>query len=168
MSSLSSHNLPQTKTITNLINRLRLDYPDYKFKTAEVSCWSPRDNTIYYHGIRKIEDQITLIHELGHAIKGHQSYHQDIELIRYEREAWETARKIAPVYGVEINDDIIENALESYRKWLHARSRCPHCQSPGVQSIAHLSYRCVICESIWTANDARQCGLKRYTKTQPS
>lgn len=143
--------------------RLNHDYPQFRFQNAQVSRWSPSENTIYYHSLRSHEGRITLLHELGHALSGHTSYHQDIELLAREREAWHVAREIAPRYNIEIKGDHISEALRSYRHWLYRRSHCPRCTTPGIQSCnEHLTYTCLLCNTTWHANDARQCALRRY------
>ena len=153
------------RSTSSTLDRLRRDYPQFIFQNASVSRWSPRDKTVYFTSTRG-HGRVTLLHELGHAIRGHKTYHQDIELLRCEREAWETARAIAPTYEVVITDDMITNALATYRQWLHDRSRCPRCDNSGVQASTSLAYRCLLCDVTWYANDARQCGLRRYTQKQ--
>lgn len=148
---------------TSLIAKLRRDYPQFTFKNAHVAHWSPLDRTVYIRPLRTLDDHITCLHELGHAIRGHKTYHQDIELLRCEREAWETARNVAPRYDIAIPDEMIAATLDTYRTWLHRRSRCPQCGHAAPQTRS-LTYQCLLCDTSWTANDARQCGLKRYTK----
>lgn len=147
---------------TSFVDKLRLAYPQFIFQNASVSRWSPREQTVFYHSSRSQSGKIDILHELGHAIRQHHSYDQDIELLRYEREAWETAQQIAPTYNVLIPDTYIENHLDTYRDWMHARSRCPSCHQGGIQGV-NLQYSCILCATVWNANDARQCGLKRYT-----
>lgn len=154
-----------TMPSTSLVDKLRVKYPQFRFQNASVSRWSPRDQTVYYHDARSHAGRAHLLHELGHAIAGHSSYNQDIELLHLEREAWQIASSIAPELGIAVNPDMIEDHLDTYREWLHNRSRCPACNHPGLQRL-DLRYACVLCGLTWEANDARQCGLKRYTKTQ--
>ena len=148
---------------SSMLKRIRHDYPQFTFQNAHVAHWSPRDNTVYFRPLRTPREKVTFLHELGHAIRGHHDYNQDIELLRCEREAWETARAIAHDYDITISDDIVTAALDSYRRWLHDRSRCPQCESSGTQAHDSLAYRCMLCDLTWHANDARQCGLRRYT-----
>lgn len=150
---------------SSILERLRNNYPQFTFQNASVSRWSPIDKTVYFASTRG-RGSITLLHELGHALRDHQSYHQDIELLRCEREAWETARAIAPTYGITITDAIVTDALTTYRQWLHDRSRCPRCENAGAQLLTSLAYRCPLCDLEWHANDARQCGLRRYSQKQ--
>lgn len=142
--------------IENLIKKLRHDFPDIDFKKSDVAHWSPRENTVFYE-----DNSENLLHELGHAVLKHADFTQDIELLHIERDAWEQARVLAETYGLDIDDDTIENALDNYREWIHKRSLCPKCAQTGIQSRKNLVYRCINCDAQWQANDARTCGLKR-------
>ncbi len=142
--------------IEALATKLKKDFPELKFKKANIAHWSPTDKTISYN-----DDTATLLHELGHALLDHTDFVQDIELIHLERDAWEKALELAPEYGVKITDEVVEEALDDYRDWLHARSVCPKCGQTGIQSRSDLIYSCLNCDARWTANDARACGLKR-------
>lgn len=150
--------------LSSTLKRAILDHPQFSFKEAEVSRWSPVEQTIYYRPPEDLYGLFSFFHELGHAKLHHQDYEQDIELIRIENEAWSLGVEIAEKYGCSPPDDIVDNALDSYREWLHARSRCPACNNPGVQQIDTGNYSCPLCSTVWRVNDARQCGLKRYTK----
>ncbi|MFZ1812378.1 MAG: hypothetical protein WAU02_02510 [Candidatus Saccharimonadales bacterium] len=147
---------------TSLLARLRSDYPDVRFQKASVSRWSPRERTVYFTSTRGV-GAVTLLHEAGHAIASHQAYHQDIDLLRCEREAWAIAQAMAPHYGLTITDHIISESMATYRQWLHDRSRCPSCGHGALQHAGTLKYYCLLCNSAWHANDARQCGLRRYS-----
>lgn len=147
----------------SLIDQLIQDYPQFNFQNASAYRWSPQSRTIYYCDDQSQIGQLTLLHELGHAIAGHADYHKDIELIACEREAWLYASQLAGRYKIKLSDEIIQSHLDSYREWLHARSRCPTCLSAGIQH-RDLTYHCVLCLTSWTANDARQCSLRRYAK----
>ena len=140
----------------DLAQKLAQDYPDFIFQSSKTARWSSGEKTIFY------DDNIdNLLHELGHAINNHNDFTQDIELIKLERDAWETARKVALHYKLKIDDEIIESALDDYREWLHARSLCPNCKQTGIQSHKTLDYYCINCDAKWRANDARTCGLRR-------
>lgn len=142
--------------LESLLTKLERDYPDISFERSDVARWSPLEQTIYYDN-----NPTNTVHELGHALLGHSSFTQDVELIRIERDAWEKAREIAGNYDITISDKIVEFAMDNYREWLHKRSLCPTCSQVGVQSLKDLSYYCVNCGTKWQANDARSCGLKR-------
>lgn len=148
---------PPTK---ELIARLQADHPTINFVAGTDFHWSaplqsvtfdPRESN---HGF--------LLHELGHAILGHNDYHLDVEHLAQEREAWSQVRTtLAPLYNIQIDETLIEDALDTYRDWLDARSRCPSCGLTGLQNKTS-TYVCVNCRCSWRPNDARQCALRRY------
>jgi hypothetical protein len=78
-----------------------------------------------------------------------------------ERDAWDKANEIAEIYHLEINDEIVQSTLDTYRDWLHERSNCPVCQASGIQ-IEKYAYRCIACNHKWRVNEARICALRRY------
>lgn len=144
-------------------NKIIADHPQFKFSPAQLSLWSPQTKTVFYEDSSHSESLVDTLHELGHALLEHADFKQDIELIKMESEAWQVAQNLADKYKIELNDQQITDSLDSYRQWLHARSRCPSCQQPGVQKTDG-AYGCLLCRTVWRANDARQCGLKRYKK----
>lgn len=141
----------------NIIDQLRRDYPTYNYQPADDAHWSYQKKTIYY-----TDDAVKTLHELGHALADHSHYHLDAELLTIERQAWQIAQKLAPHYSLTIDDETIESALDSYREWLHIRSKCPTCQLNGVQSAETLYYQCPNCLTIWQANTAKNNRLKRH------
>jgi len=145
--------MPKNKA---LLSRLRADYPSFTFEESDIAHWSPTKQVISY-----TDDDAKLLHELGHALLDHTDFVQDIELLHLERDAWDKALELAPQYNVKITDTEVELAMDGYRDWLHARSLCPQCGQTGIQSRADLVYFCLNCETRWTANDARTCGLRR-------
>ena len=144
-----------------LIQRVQSDYPDIIFAAGDEFHWSAPTKTIQYNpALPSASEQ--LLHELSHAILRHTHYTKDIDLIGMERDAWEHARHVAPTYDFAISDDTIQDALDSYRDWLHARSTCPGCQATGIQT-KQQAYRCLACHQQWNVNEARLCALRRYT-----
>jgi hypothetical protein len=106
-------------------------------------------------------DYPALIHELSHAILGHKAYKRDVELIEMECKAWDYARLVlAKKYDVTIHSDDIDEALDTYRDWLHARSTCPSCIATGIETDKH-QYKCIVCGALWQVNEARICMLRR-------
>ena len=147
-------------SISSLAVKLQSNYQDYAFIDSEDFHWSPEQKTIFYDGTS--EDYAALLHELAHALLHHTSYKRDIHLLELEREAWEYARQhLTHLYSVTITDDIIEDALDTYRDWLHARSMCPSCKATGIQTRQN-EYKCVVCPAKWHVNDARSCALRRH------
>lgn len=148
-------------SIPSLVSKLQTDFPELTFLPDQTFKWSPHESTITY--IENSNDTASLLHEMGHAVLGHEYYTKDIELIEMERDAWEYARSaLSERYHTHIDGDVIQQALDTYREWLHARSTCPHCQATGVQSIKN-HYKCVACQGKWRVNDARICALRRYS-----
>lgn len=152
------------QSINSLIKRLKQDHPGFVFKPADEFWWSAATQTVYYDP--SVRDcHAFCLHELSHALLGHQGYSYDINLIKLERNAWDYAKNaLAPLYGVPIPDDIIQDNLDTYRAWLHARSICPQCETTGVQMNSQ-HYRCLGCGHTWRANEARQRALRRYSVT---
>lgn len=146
-------------SITSLITILKADFPDYSFEPSDEFRWSPPGKTIYYDP--RSNDPASLLHELSHAILGHADYLRDIQLLEMERDAWHFAKtQLGPAYATPIGEASIEDALDTYRDWLHARSQCPKCLATGIQSKKYL-YKCLACRSQWKVNDAKLCALRR-------
>lgn len=146
----------------HLLPKLEEDFSAFHFMPATEFRWSPDEMTIYYD--ERAHDDPTLLHELAHAILDHKDYLKDIGLIELERDAWEYARStLAPSYGVAIEEDIVQDSLDTYRDWLHARSTCPQCGATGLQ-VRKSDYKCIACNTLWHVNDARFCALRRYIK----
>ena len=145
---------------TSLANKLQSDFPAYTFKASDEFRWSPQENIIFYD--QNSDDIASLLHELAHATLGHASFTKDLALIEMERDAWQYAvTKLAPAYGLTINDETVQDSLDTYRDWLHARSTCPHCKATGVQT-KKSTYKCILCATKWRVNDARVCTLRRH------
>lgn len=146
----------------SLLSRIKTAFPSIHFEDSDDFRWSPSDQTVYLGSLTTERDAVTLLHEVAHAQAGHSDYDKDIELLALEREAWTIARAtLAPQFDLHISEELIEEALDSYRDWLHARSTCPECGQHGIQQ-SNNSYTCLICSTSWRVNDARRCGLKRY------
>ena len=156
--------MEKTTSLENkLWHRLR-DVPHLSrltLKKGEIFGWDYTACVISYNPHAK-HWQAYLLHEASHALLEHRSYSRDIELLAMERAAWDKAAIIATSYDVIIDDDTIEDALDTYRNWLHSRSRCPACQAAGIQDSPQ-AYLCISCQHRWRVNDARSCALRRYS-----
>ena len=128
--------------------------------------WDYSTHTVTYDPSRRKCDAY-LLHEVGHAILGHQGYQTDTQLLEMERAAWDKARELADMYQIIIDDSDIEESLDTYRDWLHSRSLCPHCNSTGLQAASN-HYRCAACQHEWRVNEARTCALRRYSTKKRS
>lgn len=145
---------------TSLLSHLKNDYPQFSFELGKDFLWSSSDNTIYYAD--KVPGGAAfLFHELSHAILGHIGYSQDIQLLTMERQAWDYAIELATLYGVSIPTETVQSTIDSYRDWLHMRSKCTNCSATGMQ-IDKDTYTCIACDKQWRVNEARVCALRRY------
>ena len=157
---MAATSMPQ---ISLLVERLYADFPDLSFVIGDDFQWSPDTNTITHPRLTVIPDLQQLLHEISHAELGHTKYTRDIELIDMERQAWSHASNtLGPRYGVDLtmDDDTVQDSLDSYRTWLHSRSSCPSCTAVGGQ-ISQDTYRCLSCQQTWRVNQAKTCRLKR-------
>lgn len=149
--------------INSFVADLRADFPAITFVEDDDFYWSPSTTSIHIDASAPETEKTTLLHELAHAVLSHQQFNRDIELLRIEREAWEYVRStLGPRYKVPVSDEEIESMIDTYRDWLHARSTCPVCTMTGAQT-GNTTYHCVGCDHDWRVNDARRCGLKRYS-----
>lgn len=149
---------------TALSARIIADFPTYTFSKGADFHWSPQQATVFYPQLESAQDIWSLLHEIAHGELTHSSYGLDIELISLEAAAWEYAsQKLAPGYGLTIDEDYLQDHLDTYRHWLHVRSACPECGQSGLQT--KNTYSCLNCRCVWRANEARMCSLRR-TKLQ--
>lgn len=148
-----------TTARNSLLNNLKQALPDIIFAPGEVFRWSAAENTVFYEDITP-QNTPLLLHEAAHGVLGHSQYKYDIDLIKLEREAWSKAVELGEQFKITIDPETIEEALDTYRDWLHLRSTCPTCSNNGLQ-VETNTYACVVCHQKWHVNDARNCGLKR-------
>lgn len=143
------------KTSSSFINNLAADYPQFKFVSGKRPYWSPKIETIFYSTDKNILDiEAAILHELAHALLGHDDYKSDFELLKLESEAWALATKIAPNYSLEISEDHVQKCLDTYRDWLHNRSECPKCSVRALQKNADI-YGCHNCQTEWKVTNQR-------------
>jgi hypothetical protein len=145
----------------SLLPKLQLDYPQLLFAPGERFAWSPDAQTVFYDESDPGNTSL-LLHELAHGLLEHHDYSKDVELVAMEAEAWDKAIIIGAAYKIPIADDAIQDTLDTYREWLHARSTCPECEATGYQS-GKAEYTCVACAHTWRVNEARICALRRYS-----
>lgn len=151
-----------------LIAKLQTDFPQLVFVSAKQFYWSPETKEIFYKSDARGKQAIwSLLHETGHALLDHKNYKADFELLRLEVAAWERAREVALSHDVEIDDDHIQDCLDTYRDWLHKRSICPTCSTKCLQQGDFVHYRCFNCHTTWKVTGSRFCRAYRSTKNVP-
>lgn len=147
-----------------LISKLKVDLPELNFVAGKQFYWSPETGEIFYRSGRDEQAIWALLHETGHALLGHQNYKADFELIRLEIAAWERATELAARYDIKIDDEHIQDCLDTYRDWLYKRSICPNCSTQSLQQGDFVHYRCFNCHTTWRVTASRFCRAYRSTK----
>ena len=144
-----------SKTSKTFVQQIIKDYPQFKFVPGPQEHWSPKTSTITFSESEPFDElRYGLLHELAHALLGHNSYSSDFELLKLESEAWALAVKIAKKYKVKLDPDHIQDCLDTYRDWLHRRSKCPTCGMHVLQD-SPSSYKCFNCGTRWTVSQRR-------------
>lgn len=152
--------------MNELLERLKVDYPDLIFVQGETFFWSPENHTVTYGGGSTQPDiaKWSLLHEVSHGILGHERYQSDFELMQLEVEAWQQARQLAKNYEVKIDPEHVQDCLDTYRDWLHGRATCPTCNTVSAQKDAK-TYECFNCHTSWNVSNSRFCRPYRLKKT---
>ncbi|HET9098058.1 MAG TPA: hypothetical protein VFN51_00390 [Candidatus Saccharimonadales bacterium] len=147
------------------LSKLKELHPSLRFNAGDQFCWSPETNEIIYKKNARGNQAIwSLLHETGHALLGHQTYQADFELIKLEVSAWEKACELAKSLDTIIDEDHIQDCLDTYRDWLYKRSICPGCSSKCLQQSDYVHYRCFNCHTVWRVTSNRFCRAYRSTK----
>ena len=125
---------------------VRGDFPEVKFVSGSRFSFRPPRTVVFSDsdgpsGAR----ELLLLHELGHFLTGRFDFKTEVERLKIEVMAWEKARELAPRYGVFIDEDLIEGELDSYRDFLHQKSRCPDCGLTRFQTPDKI-WHCPKCE----------------------
>lgn len=138
-----------------LIKQLKKITPGVRYQEGKSCYWSPEQRTITY-SIAKEQPAAdwTLLHEAAHALLDHTEYHSDVDLLLMEVAAWEKAKAIGSELNIEIDEDHIQECLDTYRDWLHRRSTCPRCSTVSIQ-ISEREYSCHNCQAMWKVSDSR-------------
>ncbi|MGI9027264.1 MAG: hypothetical protein ACR2FM_00235 [Candidatus Saccharimonadales bacterium] len=163
--NLPSSNTKQKNSFAQLLKQIQNDFTDVIFTSSDSFYWSGESRTIYYD-VAGQDPAWSLLHELGHMVRAHNTYNSDTRLVQMEMEAWETAKQLAPRYGLTISDTHIQDCIDSYRSWQHLRSKCPKCEQAGIEKQGG-RYHCINCQHNWRVTDKRFCRVYRM-KTEPS
>ncbi len=148
-----------------IIETLSNKFPQFSYHEGHSFLWSPETYEIFYD-LRKPSPSQTwsLLHETGHALLEHNYYDTDLELIKLEVAAWEKAKEIASELHISIDEDHIQDCLDTYRDWLYRRSICPKCSTKCLQQEKIEYYHCFNCHTIWKVTPSRFCRSYRSTK----
>jgi len=149
--------------LQGLLASLRSDFPSLSFAPGARFAWSPTTNQVLYRNDVTADDTPAiwaLFHELGHALLGHNDYGSDFELLRLEASAWRRAETIAKQYDHSIDNEHVQDCLDTYRDWLYQRSTCPTCTACSLQ-IDQKTYCCFNCGTSWQVSKSRLCRAYR-------
>ena len=127
-----------------LLKKIQNDYNDLRFVPGVKFAFRPKKTIVV--GPKETNMDFLLLHEVGHALLGHFDFGTDIQRIKMENAAWEKARELAKEYGVEWDEEIAQGELDTYRDWLHKKSRCPECGLTRFQT-PDGEYHCPRCEN---------------------
>ena len=139
------------------VERLVRDYPEVKFvKNTKRFSYRLKNGvpTVFLGGPQPNFGLLTL-HELGHALLKHKDYKVDVQRVKIECEAWEKAKTVYAKYREdaemagtmpEWDEDFVQEKLDTYRDWLHVKSRCKKCGLTGYQT-EDGKYHCPRCEA---------------------
>lgn len=148
-----------------LLTKLQLRFPGLRFTAGDQFCWSPETSEIFYKaGASGETAEWSLLHETGHALLEHKNYTGDFELLYLEVAAWEQARLLSEGLDISIDEDHIQDCLDTYRDWLYKRSICPSCRTKCLQQDTQQHYRCFNCHTTWRVSASRFCRAYRSTK----
>lgn len=152
---------------SNILSAMQSLAPDVTFVPKDSFYWSPQQRTIAFNetSLNQTEGTWSLLHETAHAILNHHIYKNDFDLLLMEVAAWKQAKEIAAQLDIDVNEDHVQDCLDTYRDWLHRRSTCPTCGNVGLQHSSS-EYRCHNCHTTWHVTTARFC--RPYRKKQIS
>ena len=140
----SKKNASNSLPFATFVARLAADYPEFHFRYGtKFSFRFPKTITL---GPEEPYWELLALHELSHAVLGHEDFNSDVERLKMEAAAWDKAKELADQYKVTIDEDFIESQLDTYRDWLHKKSRCPKCGLTRFQDVNGI-YRCPRCEN---------------------
>jgi hypothetical protein len=151
--------------MVQLLHRVKQDYQSFNFTAGTAFSWSPSKQTITYKTTDNEIAAWSLLHELAHALLDHRSYETDFELLLLEVAAWEKAKELANNYAIQIDEDHVQDCIDTYRDWLYQRSTCPTCTNTSLQQDA-VTYRCFNCGGSWTVTASRFCRPYRLSAKQ--
>ena len=125
------------------LKQLVRDFSDFRFVFGTKFAFRPLKTVVI--GPQEPFWRLLALHEVGHAVCGHADFRIDVMRLKMETQAWDKAQELASSYGVEVDEDFIQEQLDSYRDWLHQKSRCPICGLTRFQTLDS-QYHCPRCE----------------------
>lgn len=145
-----------------MLEKLQTDHPGVTFLPGVRFAWDPKSRTVHYPSQSDETSPLewSLLHEVGHALLDHQDFESDVQLLHMEVDAWQKATELGETYGIAIDQDHVQDCLDTYRDWLHARATCPTCLERCLQKDVH-TYQCHNCATQWHVTKSRLCRAYR-------
>ena len=149
MAATSTPKLKLAKTHpkhVRFISQIANDYPDFNYRVGEKFAFHPPKTIIL--GPPQPNFALLALHELGHALCKHKTYNTHVKRLKIESEAWQMAKTITenhPEYGISYDPEFAEDQLDSYRDWLHTKSKCKKCGLTRFQT-PDGDYHCPRCD----------------------
>ena len=125
------------------LKRLLGDFSDFRFVVGRRFAFCPPRTIVI--GPSEPFSRLLALHEVGHAVCKHKWFRMDVTRLKMENQAWEKARELAAIYDVEVDEELVQRELDTYRDWLHQKSRCPICGLTRFQT-PDSRYHCPRCE----------------------
>ncbi|MDO4979245.1 MAG: hypothetical protein Q4E47_03815 [Candidatus Saccharibacteria bacterium] len=132
-------------------NELAEEFPQLVFKEGKRFSFRPPKTVIL--GPPQPYFGLLTLHELGHALSGLYNASTHVSRIKIESRAWQEAKRLCAdhpewteKYGVEYDEDFAEANLDTYRDWLHIKSKCKKCGLTRLQDKKTQEYYCPICD----------------------
>lgn len=155
------------RTDAELVERLIRDFPEIKFKRGarRFSCQLRGGVFTVFLGPPCPKYALLTLHELGHGLCRHKDYTTDVLRVKIESQAWERAKTVFLKYREmafdedgntkdkelarilpEWDEEFAQEQLDTYRDWLHVKSRCKKCGLTKYQT-ENGEYHCPRCET---------------------
>ena len=125
------------------LEQIQEDFSGFRFVSGKKFAFRPPKTIVL--GPPEPFSELLALHEVSHAILKHKTFRIDVERLKMESEAWSKTRELAVRYGIEVNEDLIQDELDTYRDWLHTRSKCKKCGLTCYQTPDGI-YHCPRCE----------------------
>ena len=136
--------IPYFAVNKEFLEQLKADFSEFRFINGKKFAFRPPRTIVL--GPPEPFSELLLLHEVAHAVLKHKTFRMDVERLRMESEAWDKARDLANRYNIDVNEDLIQDELDTYRDWLHARSKCKKCGLTCYQT-SDGAYHCPRCEN---------------------
>ena len=137
-------------------------YSQHTFLPAAHFSYDAADEVINYfpQALKTNSGKIALLHEISHCELGHFHYVSDLQLYAMEIDAWLLTRKLAKKFNIPVEEDYIDECIESYNQWIEKRGTCPRCSTFCAQK-TEVEFECYNCLTCWRVSADPQVRTQR-------